>query len=143
MSIHDERAIWAAYQATRFEARVGTETVAIHIGECSADLDAILRRHTHTAWTFITAWNPASATLPADQNMRRNRDLFARLTDDGYVVFEGAGVPADPGWSAEESFLALGVSHGNAIHLGRAFGQNAVVWGALGGPAELLDCRPI
>jgi len=142
MSVDDDRELWSAYESTRFEANVGGEPVAVRIGETSSSLDAILRQREHAVWVFITAWNPASAALAAEDNARRNRDLLKQLKGDGYVVFAGAGVPADPGWNAEESYLALGVSRDAAIQLGRAFGQNAVVWGQLGQPAELLDCRP-
>jgi len=37
--------------------------------------------------------------------------------------------------------LALGVSRARAERLGREFGQAAVVWGRVGGKAELVWCN--
>jgi len=42
---------------------------------------------------------------------------------------------------AEESFLVLGLTREAAVAAGRRHGQNAVVWGEAGEPAQLLDSR--
>ena len=133
-------ALWANYAATLFQVDSPQLNATIRVGERHAELDRMLRSAGKTRWCFITAWNPGSAALLIDENRARNEALRAGLGEAGLILV-GRGIPKDPGWTPEESFLALGIERDRAIALGRAHGQNAVVWGEVGGAAELLDCR--
>jgi hypothetical protein len=66
-----------------------------------------------------------------------------------WPYLEGAGVPCNradvpPGetWQPEESLLVLGISRDEARTLGRAYGQNAILFGDAGGRLWLLACQP-
>jgi 2-dehydropantoate 2-reductase len=138
----EQRALWAAYRETRFEAQAPAGVIYIRAGERTPALDALLDAHRAESWCFVTAWNPASETLPLAANRLRNAELAAALDALGVLArFDGVGRPTAGDWTSEESFLALGVDRPGAMQLGRRFGQNAVVWGRRGALAELLDCR--
>jgi len=130
-----------AYRSTRFEAETSIGRVILRIDEASANIDALLTDVPIRSWCFITAWNPGSRATSPEENRARNRSLEVQLRSSGFRYFGGFGRPSDPDWEAEESFLVLGTPKNVAIDLGRAFGQNAIVWGEIGGPAILVDCR--
>lgn len=142
-------ALWQAYRETRFEVDAAPATsggpsapgFTIRVGERSPALDRLLDETGHDAWAFVTAANPASRPLSAEENAARNRRLERALRDRGLEYRAGRGVGADPDWAPEESFLVLGLDRSAAAALGAAFGQNAVVVGLRGEAASLLDCR--
>lgn len=135
-------ALWEAYRSTRFEADTPLGKMSIRVGQMHGEVDALLGRNGRKDWCFITAWNPGSEILSAKQNHERNRALKQELEALGRDrFFCGMGWPAEEGWQPEESFLVLGVGCKQAMELGRRHGQNAVVWGELGGASVLLDCR--
>ena len=101
----------------------------------------MLLDHNCDTWSYITASNPASELLSDEQNAGRNRELEAQLKSQDLVFYRGEGVGSDSTWPAETSFLILGIDRDAAMHLGRHFGQNAIVYGSLGHAAELVDCR--
>ena len=55
-------------------------------------------------------------------------------------MLTGEGVGEDPKWQPEESALILGISRGEAVKLGRRFGQLAIVAGRCGRSARLIPC---
>ena len=133
--------LWRAYEQTHFHVRECTPELCIRIGSYHEQLDEMLDEHQCDAWSYITASNPASERLSEDQNTGRNRELEALLRSQDLVFYRGDGVGSDPTWPAEASFLVLGISRDAAMHLGRQFGQNAIVCGTLKHAAELVDCR--
>jgi N-formylglutamate amidohydrolase len=130
-----------AYRSTCFEAVTPRGRITLKIDQPSPPLDMLLANSSTASWAFITAWNPRSATTSAAENQHRNRVLREKLRSLELPTFEGLGLPSDPGWEPEESFLVLGVSKELAADLGREFDQNAIVWGEIQGPAMLIDCR--
>jgi hypothetical protein len=133
--------LWEAYRTTRFEVDAPTGVLCIRIGRSHPDLDALVLPLGAANWCYITAWNPGSVPLSPEENKSRHGALRQELAAVGHPLFEGRGRGADPRWEPEESLLVLGVPRESAIALGRKSGQNAVVWGEVGGQAELLDCR--
>ena len=101
----------------------------------------MLHEHQCDTWSYITASNPASELLSDDENRSRNRELAAHLKSQDLVFYRGEGVGSDSTWPAQTSFLILGIDRDAAMHLGRHFGQNAIVCGLFGHAAELVDCR--
>jgi hypothetical protein len=55
----------------------------------------------------------------------------------GLAHHPAIGVGDDGSWPAEQSLLVLGIDKAEAVALGRAFEQFAVVVGRRGGPARL------
>lgn len=136
------RRLDSAYASTTFIARVADRRLSIKIGQHLPALDDILEEHGAEAWAFITAWNPASETLAPTDNDERQRRLTRDLRRLGVAIYPGRGESADGRWPAEESVLAIGLGEGEAIRVGREYGQNAVVIGSSGSCARLAWCIP-
>lgn len=137
-----DRALWEAYRETTFEVDEpsGAESIRIRVGDRCPALDSLLEEIGASHWAFVTAWNPGSRALPRAENDRRNEELRLRLTEAGAQVRTGRGVGADSTWEPEESFLAIGLARGEAVEIGQAFGQLAIVVGRGGDEAELVFC---
>jgi heme oxygenase len=91
--------------------------------------------------TFITAENPFSQALAADENKVRQTHLREDLVNLGAVVIDGAGQGDDPSWPAEASYAAIGISREQACELGRQYQQNAIIWFDASGTPELIVLR--
>lgn len=81
-----------------------------------------------SSWAFITAWNPFSRPLPAEENRVRNNQLADELNRNGWLTYPGFGAGPDARWPPEESFWVLNIPPEEAVRLGKKFGQNALVW---------------
>jgi Protein of unknown function (DUF3293)/Methyltransferase domain len=125
------------YEATRYEAHLPQGTVVLRHGEAAPSLDSILESEA-PEWAFITAWNPGSRRLSRPENERRQAALLRGLSGR-YRLFPGKGVGDDGTWPPELSVLVLGIPHREAIELGRAWGQNAVLLGARYAPARVVS----
>lgn len=109
----------------------------IKIGNSNPELDAFCIKIGEKHWAFITAWNPLSVELSADENQKRNQKLFSQITN--YMVLTGRGQDPNGIWPAEESFLILGINLMDSISLGRRYGQRAIVVGSVGTDAILVE----
>lgn len=128
----------AAYCATTFAAELPDGEIGIRIGQRHPRLDALFKEQSAGTWAYITACNPGSVNLPAEENDKRNAELVRYLELKGYRFFLGEGRPDKPGWDPETSVLVIGIEHEAAVRLGRDWGQNAIVIGRYEGGAELV-----
>jgi hypothetical protein len=127
-----------AYCATTFSAQLPDGEIGIRIGQRHPRLDALLKERGFGTWAYITASNPRSVSLPAEENDKRNAELVRYLELNGYRFFLGEGRPDEPGWAPETSGLVIGIEHEAAYRLGESLGQNAIVIGQQDGMAELV-----
>jgi hypothetical protein len=117
-----------AYRRTRYEFVAGGDRVVLAIDGHSPALAALLARRGCRCAVYVTACNPFGRQVSADINDRAQARLRARLLDRGAEVFEGESLDPGGSWPPEPSYLALGVDRQEAILLGRAFRQDAIVW---------------
>lgn len=108
----------------------------ILIGQNSKEADEFIKKNQLSQWAYITAYNPLSSPLSEDENETRNLQLRALL--ENYVVLEGQGCDVDKLWPSEKSFFVAGIPMEKAIELAQLFEQNAIVYGKLHQPAELI-----
>lgn len=134
--------LWRAYLATTFCATVNGEAIRIRCGEVVPALDSALGSRHVTTWAFITAWNPGSSILPASANVARQQELVDDLRRRGFELAEGRGEPVDASWEPEASLLIFGIGEAEAVTLGTAYGQSAIVAGRKGEAARLVPCPP-
>ena len=127
----------AAYRATSYVVDGPDGAFALRVGETSLQLDELLTRYGKRHWAFVTACNPGSVPLSADENRGRAEELTRVVSEAGYPFRTGRGV-GDGDWLPEESLLVLGIAAEDAAALGRRFGQNAILLGEAGGPARLV-----
>lgn len=123
----------SAYLNTTY--RVYKPAIDIRVDKENHGLAATLQQIGHTQWAYLTAWNPFSKQLSAEENEARNQ----RLLDDvrPFRVFHGEGMGDDPSWPPEKSFLVAGLHREVAVYLGKKYEQNAIVVGD-GAKAELI-----
>lgn len=76
--------------------------------------------------------------MSAWKNEIANASLVESQTRAGYRCFEGEGRDPQGRWKPERSALVIGISRADAEAVGRAFGQNAIVFLTRGLPPELV-----
>ncbi|AEE53977.1 DUF3293 domain-containing protein [Haliscomenobacter hydrossis] len=136
----DERLL-QAYLSSTYRVYQGTdECTDIFIGRKHPVLDQYLLEMGLQNWVFITAWNPRSQILSIEENITKQTRLLAEVHNTGLSYFPGEGIGTDEEWPPEQSLWVPGVSLAVAVDWGKRFEQNAVVWGELGGKAELVFC---
>lgn len=123
-----------AYKNTKYI--VFEPTLTIEIGKFNQDLDKLLLKHNSNEWAFITAYNPYSRVLTEEENKVLHNKL--KELSEKYVTFEGHGVGQDPTWEPELSLFIIGISKDDASEIGKKFEQNAIVYGVVNNPPELL-----
>lgn len=109
----------------------------LKVGETHTGVSNLLKRFALSSWCFITAFNPLSVELPAEENMKRSKELSVELS--GCTVIEGEGRNPNGTWKPEQSYLILGITRKKAIDLAVKFGQRAIVCGEFNQPAELVE----
>ncbi len=90
---------------------------------------------------FLTACNPGSEPQPTEVNAQAHARLGAELTAAGYRLVQGAGEDPTGVWTAESSYLVLGMALDAAQEVGRRYGQNAIVWAGADAVPELVLLR--
>lgn len=115
----------------------------LHVGVRSRELDLFVGDSATTArtWVMITAYNPRSKKTPTPVNRNAHRRLKRALLRTGAEVSPGWGNDPDSPWR-EPMWFARGISRAEALELGRAFGQYAIVFGEVGGAPLLVACQP-
>jgi hypothetical protein len=108
----------------------------LKIGEINSDLDRLLLVNTAKTWAFITPFNPGSEIIADIENEARLEELKKAVV--GYKTFAGAGGGQADEWPAEKSLLILDISLDQAKKIGQKFGQDAIVFGFINQPAELV-----
>lgn len=116
--------VLAAYRATRWTVDVGAGPLTVRTGEPvppgALPLPAAV----------VTACNPASEPRAPGENAAANEALAGRIRAAG-LSFHPAlahGTGPDAGAWDEPGFLVPGIEIDDAVSLGAAFGQNAVLW---------------
>ena len=128
-----------AYCNATYRVDMPDGALDIRIGEPSERLDTLLKQQAAQTWAFITAQNPRSQRTEVE-NEQRQQALKRRVTEMGFVYFEGRGISPANDWPTEESLLVIGISADVGRALGRSFEQLAIVAGELGTAAQLIDC---
>ena len=114
-------------------ASYGTETIRFYLRpRISGPISLV---PSSSRWAILTAYNPGAAEHTAEQNAQWQQALRGALA--GMQVQDG--VNGEGEW-AEPSLIVFGLSLRQALHLGRQFGQLAVVWGT-GRRAALVWCQ--
>lgn len=91
---------------------------------------------------IITAYNPRSMLLPRKVNEQRHQVMRELLILGCYRVDTCVGFEDDPEGSwREPSWLVHGIDREEAIHFGRTFRQNSIVYSD-GGRPELIVTDP-
>ena len=120
---------WVDDNGVRVSFRVGEENVALR---------ALMERTRRGPACFITAWNPRGALLDEITNRNANRRLQAELNQQALYHLPGRGTDPAGSWPGEDSFLVFVPDRKLALRLCLRYRQNALVWVAEDGAAELV-----
>jgi hypothetical protein len=126
----------SAYRQTHYVASLPSGEALIEVGKRSLAVDAWLQSVGPSTALFLTAWNPMSYRLSAEENARRHEQLLARVREGGFSFVDAVGRSPDGEWS-EQSLLIAGVGYDVAQDLAHRFEQAAFVWLARGRFASL------
>jgi hypothetical protein len=127
----------AAYNKTDY-AVFGAPELVLHVGEASPELDALLASEGAATAAYVTAANPRGRVLSEIENHVACAALCDAQIRAGYACYPGEGRDPQGKWTAEPSVLVVGIARGDALALGRALEQNAIVFVERGLPPELL-----
>ena len=127
----------AAYEKALYVV-FGKPELVIRIGQPNPDLDELLEAEGAATAAYITAANPRGVATSAWKNEIANAALVETQTKAGYRCFEGEGRDPQRRWTPERSALVVGVPRADAEAVGRAFGQNAIVFVEKGRAPELV-----
>ncbi len=125
----------AAYEKALYVV-FGTPELVLRIGEPNPDLDELLDAEGAATAAYITAANPHGEAMSAWKNEIANAALVQSLS--AYRCFEGEGRDLQKRWTPERSVLVIGIPRPDAEAVGRAFGQNAIVFVEKGRAPELV-----
>ncbi len=130
------RALVAAYRSSRYV--VDTTDGARVILRVDEDTPAALRAWigSGAAACYITACNPASRVLRAEENAQRMAALRGRLRATGGEWLDGIAHDARGEWR-EAGLLVRGLDASTTDTLARRFGQNATLCVPAAGPVQL------
>jgi hypothetical protein len=129
----------AAYRAAPYWFVPPTgEQVTIRCGQRCEPLDRLLAAAGVEHWAFVTACNPRSRRLAAAANRARMARLGTVVRDRGFQSWPATGGDDSAVWPPEPSLLVLGMTEAEAVALGRAFEQNAILVGSRGTPSRLV-----
>lgn len=126
-------ALDAAYRRTDYRGTVAGQPVVARVGARCPPLDAIAG----AGWAWITAANPGSRPLTAEENAIRMGGLALRLQESGYRSWPAESAADDGGWPVEPGLFVVGLSRESARSLAVEFGQNAILWSDGVNPAQL------
>ncbi len=119
----------AAYAATTYRLYLPDGVLDLRLEQRHPRLCEWLTGLGVREFIIITADNPGSVLLAADENALRRGRLDAELRLAGYVAYPASNIP-DGDWPAEQAFLVLAMPASEALALARQFGQLAVVYGS-------------
>jgi hypothetical protein len=131
----------AAYRATLYRAECADAPggfLQIRIGAVHPPVDAWLDRVGVDCWSYLSAENPASRRLPADENAHRSAALRRALEQSGKPFLPGQAIALDGSWPPEASFLVGGLDELATSTLAGQCGQYAFVHARRGEPARLI-----
>ncbi len=130
-------ALSAAYAATTYCVFLPGGPLELRLEQPEAALVRWLKAEGIAAWAILTAHNPSSERLPAEQNAERQSSLECKLLEQGYEPYVGENRADGGQWVAEETRFIPKISLSHAMVLARQFGQNALVYGGADGVPHL------
>ena len=119
----------------------GPKQFTLKVGHQSGELQELYQSAGVMSAAFITAWNPYSCQMPAEENARRNAELEVELKKRGYTAFVAIGRDPSGKWPGEDSFFVLGISPEISATLGIQFEQNGYLWCGSNAVPELVLLR--
>lgn len=131
----------AAYRATSYCVNLDGKLFKLRIGQPSPGLDDWLTVNGYSRWAWLTAVNPRSRQLPAEENAVRIAVLSRNLTQTGWLVYSAEAIADEGDWPPEASVFVPGMGAASALALAAEWEQHACVVGVQGKSPRLRWVR--
>jgi hypothetical protein len=118
--------LYQAYLKTDFEVD-SDPPACLHIGHADPAFAQWMQTHGHRSAVLVTAWNPYSVPIEAEENASRQAQLEAEAKSLGIAFLSARGADPDGEWPAEESLCLFDVSLEHIDAWMRRYEQNAVI----------------
>ena len=133
-------ALLQAFCETEYRVQ-GAAPFVMRVGQQCSELVASPTRYGTDCSAFITACNPYSQPLDANDNAERQARLAGELRVRNLPFEPGVGQHLSNKWPGEESFLVFGLGLEEAKALGAKVQQNALIWVGADGVPQLILLR--
>lgn len=128
----------ALYRATTYRVFLPDTMCELRIDQPSEALRRWLEGESIESFAIVTAFNPGSQRLSANENAERQAQLECDLLEGNYEPYAAENVADGGEWPVEESCFVPELLPEDASALGEDYGQNAVVVGGADGIPRLL-----
>lgn len=127
-----------AYLQTTYVLKTNSYQFDLKIGRYHPAFNEWLTTHSIKTWVKMTAANPYSQALLAEENEVRNQQLNTDLFALGYITYPSEGRPENDDWQPELGFFIPNITLATALRLARKYEQNAIVYGYVNGLPQLV-----
>ncbi len=128
----------ALFRATTYRIFLPDTMCELRIDQPCEALRNWLRGESIESFAVITACNPGSQRLSANENAERQAQLECDLLEGNYEPYAAENVADSGDWPTEESCFVPDLLPEDACALGEDYGQNAVLVGGADGIPHLL-----
>ena len=119
-------ALRQAFEATHYEVE-GPAPAVFRIGQDGPQVAGWLSKVGARSACIVTAWNPFSREMPAEENARRQQALLDRVEAAGLRCLPARGRDPSGQWPPEDSLCVLDASEAMLADWLRGFDQYAAV----------------
>lgn len=116
--------------------------LTLTIGAPTAEVDLLLSQNNASSFAYLTAFNPQSTTLSADENWKRHEQLCLELKQRGFSFLTGKAIPDTGEWEPETCVFAFDMPRAIVLELCQAYAQDGAVVGELGSAPKLMFTHP-
>lgn len=117
-----------AYREAVYVVHLGDREIALQVNQASSQLAELMKEWEVTTAAFLTAFNPYSQALDAQENEARQKKMWIDALPMCSKIFPGIGRDKDGQWPHELSMLTLGIHLEDAKALADKYAQNAFLW---------------
>lgn len=128
----------AAYRATTYRVFLPGGVCDLRPGVVSETLRCWLETAGATRFAIVTAYNPGSQPVVAEQNALRQAQLECELLEAGFEPYAAENIAEGGDWADEESCFIADIGLDEALALAMKHGQLAIVCGGEDGVPELV-----
>jgi len=133
--------VFNAYRQARYRIFTAEGPLSVQIDCPSTALLGLSGSGAADCGAFVTACNPRSRLCSAADNTRRMALLRAQALRTGLLVFDAEADDPIGRWPSEPGLFLVGCDLEQAVMLGHAAEQNAVVWVDAVGCPRLVETR--
>lgn len=117
-----------AYRDAVYVVHAKDKKIQLKVGDSNSEMVDLMRLHGVKSAALITAFNPRSVLVTAQENARNHNALVTDINVLGLESLSGEGGDVSNAWPSEPSVLVLGISLQDAELLSDRYKQNAFLW---------------